>query len=134
MTIKTCKGCATQGCLISHNSLKKARVCPCIDCLVKASCLEPCEDFNSLIVLMYPNIETWRKNYKAYSLKKVFFPCGNPNNADGNIRKGYFAIGSIAKDLKEHRPDVTNSFALKPGDCPYNAVYFEDDQIIYINK
>lgn len=132
MIIKTCLGCATGSCIISHNSTRKAKECPCIDCIVKPICIEQCEKFMVLLELMYPEMESWRKNYKAQRIKKVFFPCGNP--LDHTIKKGYLGTGTMIIDLKENRSDVNNTILCKPTGCSFNSVYFEEDQFIYINK
>lgn len=134
MIIKTCLGCATGSCIISHNSIRKARECPCIDCIVKPACMEQCDKFRELLERMYPKMEAWRRNYKAHRIKKVFFPCGNPDLSDHTIRKGYLGAGSMDIDLKENRPDVNNKTICRPTGCSFNSVYFEEDQIIYINK
>lgn len=129
MNLKTCIGCATGGCIISHNSLRKAKTCPCINCVVKPVCLEPCKKFNFLVIQLFPNIETWRNNYKTIRCKQVLFPC----RADGcdiyisGTEKGRLNFGSIVTNLKREQESTPEFYYYRPSNNLNSNLYFEID-------
>lgn len=46
MKDKRCKGCRVNPtCLLTVKPLVYIEKCPCMDCIVKMMCVEPCEDF-----------------------------------------------------------------------------------------
>lgn len=48
--IKECEGCTmlSMGIECKVLELYEAENCPCLDCIVKPMCEDPCEDFNDL--------------------------------------------------------------------------------------
>ena len=42
MNIKECEGCYTKG---NCDNYSKFKDCPCIKCLVKVTCCNPCEEY-----------------------------------------------------------------------------------------
>lgn len=133
MKLKTCEGCFTERCIISHNSITKARRCPCIECLVKVTCSNNCSSFDILILDLYPQIEVWRNNYKQIRITQVIFPSAKcEHESNFLIKEGVFKLGSKITILNSDNEN--NTVIYRPAYNSLNNVYFDYDQVIYINN
>jgi len=85
-----CRGCKTRStlshlqhdyyevkrCLISHNSPKKIKDCPCQKCIIAGMCEDQCEDFYNLLVSIY-RMELFY-NYKKYTIEQYSYGTSRP--------------------------------------------------------
>ena len=65
---KICVGCLTQNCIISHNSTKRTKICPCRECMIKSICTEQCNSFRKLVIGLFPMVYI---DYKAAKIISV---------------------------------------------------------------
>lgn len=57
-----CSACKTYPCIITYNSSRRFRTCPCTSCLVNVMCNQPCQSFTEQVEELFQIKIYW--NYK----------------------------------------------------------------------
>lgn len=69
--MQECVGCRTICCIVSYNAPKRKPLCPCIECIVKMTCLVSCREYKDFFKFVFG--VDMSNNHKSRHIYQAWF-------------------------------------------------------------